>query len=246
MKSSLILILLLSILNNAEFKQNLLAKISDVEEPVLRANLSALRKEASQAVKNLFGISYSFDLTVFEKEVVIYYGNPKITAKLSSSCSTSITMGSNSGSFTLKGGAVISQKGTTVNLNQSSLNLVGKNLNLDFSTMTATLTKKLKTATTDGTVSFSFSPTEAKIEITFTPKGQTTCDGKLTLTISAGVNPSPSPQPAFNKEAIQTATKTVATGGAIAVGAVLLFKLVKGVAGFAVGGPVGGLIGVLA
>ena len=246
MKSTLVLLLLLSILNDAEFKQNILTQIEDVEEPVLEANPSALKTEASKAIKNLFGISFSFSTKALEKEYLIHAGNPKITAKLSSSCSTTISMGSNSGSFTLKGGAVVSQKGTKVTLSKKSLNIVGKNLNLDFSKMTATLSKKLKGAVVDGTVSFSFSLTGAKIEITFNTKGSTKCDGKLTINITPGSNPKPSQKPAFNKEAIKTATKTVAAGGAIAVGAVLWFKLLKGVAGFAVGGPVGGLIGVLA
>ena len=247
MKSTLVILLLLSILNDAELKQNILTKIEDVEEPVLESNLSALRSEASRAVQRLFGFSYSFSTTLFEKEVVIHYGNPKVTAKLSSSCSTTISVGNtNSGSFTVKGGAVVSQKGAKVNLNKSSINLIGKHLNLDFSKMTATLSQKLKGSVVDGTVSFSFGLTSVKIEITFNSKGSTKCDGKLTLTISPGVNPTPSRQPAFNSEAIKTAAKTAAAGGAIAVGAVVLFKLLKGVAGFAVGGPVGGLIGVLA
>ena len=245
MKATLVLFLLLSILNDAELKQNILAQIDDVEDPVLMANPTALKAGAEKAIKNLFGITYSFSTKLLDKEYVIHYGNPKITAKLSSSCSTSITIGSNSGSFTMKGGVVVSQKGTKVNLSQNTFSLVGKNLNFNFSTMTATLTKKLKGAIADGTVSFSFSLTGAKIEITINSKGSTKCDGKLTITISPGVNPKPTTQPAFNKQAIENATKAVAAGGAIAIGAVLLFKLVKGVAGFAVGGPVLGLVGVL-
>jgi len=227
MKSTLVLLLFLSI------------------DPVLMSNPTALRTEASKAIKNLFGISYSFSTTLLDTEYVIHYGNPKITAKLSSSCGTTISMGGNSGSFTMKGGVVVKERGTKVNISQNTFLFVGKNLNVNFSTMTATLTKKLKGAVYDGTVNFSFSLTGAKIEIIFTSKGTTKCDGKLTITISPGINPKPSLQPAFNRQAIENATKAVAAGGAIAVGAVLIFKLVKGVAGFIAGGPVLSLVGAL-
>lgn len=86
MRRTLILILLISLLNEAEFKVNLLSEINEeiFDEPILTENLSALRTEASKAIKNLFGITFSFSQTVFDKEVVIHPGNPKITAKLSS------------------------------------------------------------------------------------------------------------------------------------------------------------------
>jgi len=214
-------------------------------EPVLMANPTALKIEASEAIKNLFGISYSFSTKFFDREYVILYGNPKITAKLSYSCGTTISMGGNSGSFTMEGGVVVGEKGAKVNISQNTFLFVGKNLNVNFSTMTTTLTQKLKSAVYDGIVNFSFSLYRAKIEIIFTSKGTTKCDGKLTITISPGINPRPSLQPAYNSQAIENATKAVAAGGAIAVGAVLIFKLVKGVAGFAAGGPVLGLVGVL-
>jgi hypothetical protein len=227
MKASLILLLLLSI------------------EQVLLLNQITLKMEASKSIKNLFGITYSFSTNLMDREYVIHYGNPKITAKLSSSCSTSFSFGSKSGSYTIKRGAVVSERGTKVNLSQNSILFVGKNLNVNFSTMTATLTKKLKGSVYDGTVNFIFSATEAKIEIIYNSKGTTQCDGKLTITIKPGVNPKPSLQPAFNQQAIQNATNAVLTGGAIAIGAVLIFKLAKGVAGFMVGGPVLGLVGVM-
>ena len=112
--------------------------------------------------------------------------------------------------------------------------------------MTATLTKKLKGATTDGTIKFSFSPNKVQIAVTVTKsKGKGSCDGTITITIKPGVNPRPSKQPAFNAQAIQKATQTVAAGGAIAVGAVILFKLVKGVAGFVTGGPFLAFAGIM-
>lgn len=246
-KTSFILFLLLSILNNAEFKENLLSKMieEDDEEPILRTNIGILRDEAVKITRNLFGISYRFERLNFEVERVIHYGNPQITAKLSSKCGTTISMGKNSGSFQIKGGAVINKKGTNINLSNTNINYTGKFLNVNFKTLTVTLTNKLQGATTDGEVSFSFSPTQAQIQVTVTKsKGNSSCDGSITYTIKPGVNPKPSTQPAFNPQAIESAVKTVAEGGAIAVGAVLLFKLVKGVAGFIAGGPVLGLIGL--
>lgn len=55
--SLILIVLLFTIFNNAELK------IEDV--------LSFLRTEASKAVQNLFGISFSFTGTLFEKEVII-------------------------------------------------------------------------------------------------------------------------------------------------------------------------------
>ena len=244
-KATLVLILLLSILNDAELKESILNQMEE-EEPTLEVNQSLLRSEASRILRNLFKISFDFSKTVFEKEVVVHVGNPQITVKLSSSCKASISMGSNSGSIQVKGGAVISENGTKVKLSKNQINFAGKFLNLNFNTMTATLTKKLKGATSDGTIKFSFSPTKVQIAVTVTKsKGKGSCDGTVTITIKPGVNPKPSKQPAFNAQAIQKATQTVAAGGAIAVGAVILFKLVKGVAGFLTGGPVLAFAGIM-
>ena len=247
-RTTLILFLLISLLNDAELKTNILEEIGEeiFDEPILTSNLPNLRTEASKAIKNLFGISFSFSKTVFEKEVLIHAGNPKITAKLSSSCSTKVQFGKNNGFFTIKNGVVVNQKGTKVSLSQSKISSVGKNLNVDFSKMTVTLTQKLKGAVKDGTVSFTFGPLESKIVISFTKnlKGKTTCDGTLTITIRPGSKPRPKPQkaPAFNPQAVQKASEAVATGGAIAIGAVVLFKILGGVIG-CLGGPVGCLVG---
>ena len=250
-RTTLILILLISLLNDAELKVNILEQINEeiFDEPILTSNLSALRTEASKAIKNLFGITFSFSQTVFDKEVVIHAGNPKITAKLSSSCSTKIQFGTNSGFFTIKNGVTVNQKGTKVSLSPTKISSTGKYLNVDFSKMTLTLSKKLQGAVKDGTVSFSFSPLESKISISFSKSlgnGKTSCDGTLTITIKPGNSPKPKPQlqPAFNPQAVQKATEVVATGGAIAIGAVVLFKILKGALGCAVGGPVGCLVGV--
>jgi hypothetical protein len=250
-RTTLILILLISLLNDAELKVNILGEINEeiLDEPILTSNLQNLRTEASKAIKNLFGISLSFSKTVFDKEMIIYLGNPKITVKLSSSCSTKIQFGKNSGFFTIKNGVTVNQKGTKVSLSSNKIITAGKYLKVDFSKMTDTLSKKLQGAVNDGTVSFSFSPLESKISISFTKSlgnGETSCDGTLTITIKPGnySKPQPQLQPAFDPEAVQKATVVVSTGGAIAIGAVVLFKLLKGALGCAVGGPVGCLVGV--
>ncbi len=102
-RGTLILILLISLLNDAQLKVNILGEIREeiFDEPILTSNLPNLRTEASKAIKNLFGISFSFSQTVFEKEVVIHPGNPTITAKLSSTCSTKVQFGKNKGFFTI-------------------------------------------------------------------------------------------------------------------------------------------------
>ena len=146
----------------------------------------------------------------------------------------------------------MSQKNTKVTLSPSKLSYAGKYLNVDLSKMTATLSTKLQGAVKDDTVSFSFSPFECKITISFTKsvgKGKTSCDGTLTISIKPGNNPKPKPQlqphlqPVFNPQAVQKASETVAAGGAIAIGAVVLFKLLKGAVGCAAG-PAGCLVGL--
>ena len=247
-RTTLVLLLLNTIFNHAELKQNILTQIE--EEPILLANEGALRKEAAQAVRNLFGFSFDFSKTILEREVVIHSGNPTITAKLSTKCSTSISLGKNSGSIKVKNSAIISQSGTKLNLSSSSIASVNNNLKIDLQKASATLTAKLKGAVVDGTVNFTFSLTEAKFQFIFSKsQSNTSCDGSLTITIKPVSNTyitqgKPVTQPQVSTQAIQQAASTVATGGAIAVGAVLLYKLVKGVAGFFVGGPVGALIGV--
>ena len=227
-KGTLVLILLLSLLSDSELKQ---------------PNNKELKDKASKAVKNLFGFSFSFSNTILEKEYTIHL-DPKITAKLSSSCSTTFSSGSNSGYIQVKNGVVINQKGTKVDLSQKNIASIGKNLKIDFNKMTATLTSKLKSAVVDGTVSFSFSLTKITIKIVFSKsKGNNSCDGTLTLTITPNTKPKGS-KPAVNAEAVEKAAKTAAGAGAVAVGAIILFKLAKGVAGFFAGGPVGALIGV--
>ena len=250
-KSTFILILVLSIFNNVELKENILLKMKEEvaeEEPILKTNLSILRTEASKVAKNLFGISVDFSKTVFDQQIVIHLGNPTITAKLTSKCN--LSKGSNDAFFQIKGGVVVNEQGTKVTLSQTNINYAGKFLNLNFNTMTATLTKKLKGATTDGTISFSFSGNQVQISVTIAKTKSFSgleCDGTVTFIIKPGTSrpqPGVTAAPAFNAEAIESAAKTVATGGIIAVGAVILFKLLKGVAGFVAGGPVGALIGV--
>jgi hypothetical protein len=61
-RTTLILFLLISLLNDAKLKVNILGQINEeiFDEPILTSNLSALRIEASKSIKNLFGISFSF------------------------------------------------------------------------------------------------------------------------------------------------------------------------------------------
>ena len=249
--SLILIVLLFTIFNNAELK------IEDV--------LSFLRTEASKAVQNLFGISFSFTGTLFEKEVIIQQGNPTITAKLSSSCST-ILKGSNDGFFTVKKGIVISKNG--IDLTSPNLSLREKNLDADFESMTLTLSKKLKGAVEDGIIYFSISPTQIQITITITKSnGDNNCDGTLTLTIENKkyINPSLKLknnenneklfqydyipqyekiyQPSNNNRNFDDAKETVAKSAVLAIGTVVLYKFVKSMTLFAIAGPAGAVIG---
>ena len=108
---------------------------------------------------------------------------------------------------------------------------------------------KLKGAVGDGIVNFSFSQTEAKFQFNFSKsQSNTSCDGSFTITLKSGPNIyinqlKPPTEPQVSVKAVQEATYTVANGGAIAVGIVLLFKLIKGVVGSFVGGPAKTLLG---
>ena len=240
-KSIFILLLLISSFGNINLKKNLLSSIPEAEEeeedPVLMSNLSVLRNEASNIVRKLFGFSYSFSAVAFDREVTIYSPNPKITAKLSSKCDVTFS-GKNTGIIKIKGGTVISQSGINSSVSNPIVSAVLKLIGFDIKKWTVNLEKKFKTATTDGTVSFKISLTKIEISVTVKKsKGNSSCDGTITFTISPG-NPLP------QQEAIENALQKVAASGAIAIAVIVLFKLAKGVAFGAVGGPVGFALGV--
>jgi uncharacterized protein (UPF0147 family) len=243
MKITLIFILLLSILNDAQLKQNILSQIEDVEDPILTANSSTFKAESAKAIKNLLGISYNFDTKIFERTYVLH-SNPRITAKLSSSCKSSITLGYTSGYIRLKGGEVVSQMGTQIKLGRKSIDLLEKSLNANFSKMMDILTQKLKDAVVDGDIYFDFSLTGVKIEIIFDTKGKAVCDGKLIIGILPLVNAYLNIESqAFSKKEFENIFQEIEHAGAVAVGTVILFKMFKD-AGLSYGGPIGKLIGV--
>ena len=238
-KSFYILLLLISLLNDVNLKKNLLSNIKESveEDPILMSNISVLRSEASNIVKRLFGFSYSFSTVLFDREVVIYAGNPKITAKLSSSCEVTYS-GKNTGVIKIKGGTVVSQSGLETNLTNPIVSAVLKLIGFDIKNMALSLQLKFKTATSDGTVSFKISLTKIEISVTVNKsKGSTSCDGTITFTISPGSS-------SVNQEAFADVLEKVAASGAVAIAVIVLIKLAKGVAFGAVGGPVGFALGV--
>ena len=238
-KSFFILILLFSLIIDVNLKRNFLSQITEYEEeePILKSNISTLRTEASKIVSKLFGFSYSFSAVGFEKEVTIYSGNPKITAKLSSSCSVTYS-GKNSGIIQIKGGTVVSESGVKTQITNSIVNGVLKLIGFDVNSMTASLTKKFRTATSDGTVTFNIGLTKIQISVTVKKGGSASCDGTVTFTIS------PNGGNLVKQEAIENALAQVAGCGALAIAVIVLIKLAKGVAFGAVGGPVGFALGI--
>ena len=237
-KSFFILILLFSLIVDVNLKRNFLSQMKEIEEeePILKTNIGNLRTEASKIVKKLFGISYSFSAVAFNKEVTIYSGNPKITAKLTSSCSVTYS-GKNSGIIQIKGSTVVSESGVKTKVTNSILNGVLKLIGFDVNSMTASLTKKFRTATSDGTVTFSIGLTKIQISVTVKKSGNS-CDGTVTFTIS------PNGSNLVKQEAIENALQKVAGCGALAIAVIVLIKLAKGVAFGAVGGPVGFALGI--
>ncbi len=176
-RTRLILILLLVIFHSAELK--------------IEDDLSFLREEASKAIKNLFGFSFSFTNILLDREVTIHQGNPTITAKLSLSCSK-ILRESKSGYIKIKQGVVVSKNGTDITC--PNLSSAGQYLDADFENMTLTLSKKLQGAVTNGTIYFSTSsiPLQITITIIFTKTNEdNSCDGTLTLSIKEEKYPTP-------------------------------------------------------
>ena len=241
-KEALVLLLLLSIIDDSKSKLNILAQVDDKINEL--ADIETLKGEAARSIRKLFGFNYVFTNNLFDREVVIYSGVLKITAKLSYSCTTTIPTVYKTGEYQIRNGVVISQKGTNLNLSSSSILSLGKLLQFDFKTMTTSLTTKLKGAVVDGTVKFSFTQSKIMIQIIYSrPQGRTSCDGSLTITIEPGNVPRAKPQLVLSDEAIQNSLNFVAEAGTVAVIVVLTYKLAKGLVGFMFGGPAGFLLG---
>lgn len=223
-KNTFIVFLLISLLNYIQLKN------------LDGYKLIILRGEARKTTKKLFGISFDFSLANFDQEIIISY-NPTITAKLSTKCSVSFG-GSDKGSIQIQNGVVIQEKGTQISLTRPDLNFISQYFNFNFLSMTATFKNKLKTATTDGTVSFSFSPLKVEIAVTINKtQKKFACEGTIIYTI----NPphlNPIKVPAFNPQAIRNVNAFVKNKGAIAVGVVVIIAII----GIAALGPAGALV----
>ena len=110
--------------------------------------------------------------------------------------------------------------------------------------------KKLQGAVKDSTVSFSLSPFESKITISFskTLNPKASCEGALIITIKSGNNLKPKPKPnlqsAYNPEAVQKATRQLLLEVPLLLELSFYSKFLIGALGCAVGRPVGCLVGV--
>ena len=241
-KEVLVLLLLLSIIDNAKSKLNILAQVDDDINSL--AEIETLKGEATRSIRKLFGFNYVFTNNLFDREIVIYSGVLKIKAKLSYSCTTTIPTVYKTGEYQIRNGVVVSQKGVNLNLSSSSILSLGKMLQFDFKTMTTSLTAKLKGSVVDGTVKFSFTQSKIMIQIIYSrSQRKTSCDGSLTITIEPGNVPRAKPQLVISDEAIQKSLNYVAEAGTVAIITVVVYKLAKGLAGFMFGGPVGFLLG---
>jgi len=101
----------------------------------------------------LFSIfNASINASNLEKEYAIHDDNPKVTAKLTYSCSATTYEESNP--------------------TQNTLNIEPENINFNFTKMIGTF----KDVEVEGTISFSFASTGIKIEIIFNSKESTKCD----------------------------------------------------------------------
>jgi hypothetical protein len=244
-KEVLVLLLLLSIIDNAKSKLNILAQVDDDINSL--ADIETLKGEATRSIRKLFGFNYVFTNNLFDREIVIYSGVLKIKAKLSYSCTTTIPTVYKTGEYQIRNGVVVSQKGVNLNLSSSSILSLGKMLQFDFKTMTTSLTTKLKGSVVDGTVKFSFTQSKIMIQIIYSrSQGKTSCDGSLTITIEPGNVPRAKPQLVISDETIQESINFVAEAGTAAIITVVVYKLAKGLVGYIFGGPVGFLLGAAA
>ena len=179
MKATLILFLFISILNNAEFKQNKLTQIEDMEDPILSSSPRKLKSEASNALKYIFGISFDFGTKVYNEDyVLISNKNLKVTAKLSSSCIRSIKFGANSGVISIKEGKINADKFFEFINRDNLYTVVVKRFDLA-QKIIYNFFSKFKDVIPNGSLYFNFSLNLVEFEFIFIPKGEKICDGKL-------------------------------------------------------------------
>ena len=180
MKVTLILFLFISILNNAEFKQNTLTQIEDLEDPILEARPRVLKSEASKAIKSLTGISIDFGTKEFNKDYVLIKNKQMIaTAKLSTSCTRGTKLRNFGGIVTIQEGKIIENKLIELMTRQFEIYKILVNRFDLAKTIINNFLSKYKDVIPNGSFIFNLDTDLVTFEFIFIPKGETICDGKL-------------------------------------------------------------------
>lgn len=181
-----------------------------------------LKVESEKIVKKLFGFSYNFKSVSLDKEITIYEGNPKITAKLTASYNIDFT-GENSGFINIEESTVLNETGVETSFTIDFIEKIKKIYNFNIKDLSLNLERKIKGAIVDGTISFKISLN--KIELAFNLKkteDHHTCLGALIITIYPGIDPPKNPP--FYPEVYNDVFVESVKYGAIAAGVIAVIK----------------------
>lgn len=218
-------------------KKDVIYKCSVYEPKFMQLALMSL--EASRLSQQLFGIKYTFKNVVFEQEIPIYEGNPRITVKLSSSIITTVS-NKDTGYIQIQGGTIVKEGGFTTDITNSvNLNILDK-IGFNVKDLSISLKNKFKTTISDGTVIVKCSNNKIEIGISFYKKtNYFTYEGSIVFTIS----PNDPPQ---NELAFEESLKLVLGTGALVTAVLLIIKAAALAAGVFTANPVLILFGVAA
>lgn len=203
-----------------------------------------IRIESENIVNKLFDFSYSFKSVPLDEEITIYAGNPKITAKITSSCSI-IFKGNNSGFIKIQGSTVVSESGVKTTFTNPFIEKIKEIYNFNIKDLSINFEQKLKGVIVDGIVSFRISMD--KIEFAFNLEKTTdysSCEGALIISIYPGIDPPK--YPAYNPDIYNDVIVEAAKYGAIATGVFVLIKNSCIIVGGVISGIAKVLLGLLA
>ena len=181
-----------------------------------------LKVESEKIVKKLFDFSYNFKSVSLDKEITIYEGNPKITAKLTASYNIKFN-GENSGFIKIKDNTVVNEKGVETSFTIDFIEKIKKLYNFNIKDLSLNLERKIKGAIVDGTVSFKISLNKIELAFNFEKTEDIhTCKGALIINIYPGIDPPKNPP--FYPEVYNDVFVESVKYGALAAGVIAVIK----------------------
>ena len=202
-------------------------------------HLAFMSSEASRLSQQLFGIKYTYKNVLFEQEIPIYEGNPRITVKLSSSIITTVS-NKDKGYIQIQGGTIVKEGRFTTDISNSvNLNILDK-IGFNVKDLSISLKNKFKTTISDGTVIVRCSNNKIEIGISFYKKSNYfTYEGSIIFTISPN-------EPPQNELAFEDSLRLVLGTGALVTAVLLIIKAAALAGGVLTANPVLILFGVAA